>query len=106
MEEETEEEILERSERDPPEILVQMRGIWGGYVRHPMKPQQERLQKVMEDDPKGFAAQLAGLEKQYMATLEALGPRKKEEEAIEHDAGTEKVEELLAEEWKKLEGML
>jgi hypothetical protein len=99
-------EFLEYAERLAPEILVQMRHVWRGTVDEPPTQQQLRMLKNLEDDPKQFQGQMVALEKAHAEKLEKLGPlRKQGEERIE-DKGTGRVEELLCEEWEKLEGMV
>ncbi len=79
-----------------------MRRVYQTDASKDRTPAQRRLRKLLEDDFKSFTSQMAGLEKQWLATQAALPdvPKADEEEV---DEGTEAAL-ALAERWLREHG--
>ncbi len=86
----------------PPLLLRDMRRVYQTDASKDRTPAQRRLRKLLEDDFKSFTSQMAGLEKQWLATQAALPdvPKADEEEV---DEGTEAAL-ALAERWLREHG--
>src|SRR5437868_6976235 len=62
-----------RGRRKPPRLLADMRRVYEQDESKDRTPGQRTLRKLFKDSPKEFIAQLAGLEKAYLARAAKAG---------------------------------
>lgn len=84
----------DRVTREPPPILELMQLVWSGQQPPEVTEDYLRTRKNMEDDPKGFQAQLVGLERGYQLQVAEANKRDQRLRALQERV--QELEELLA----------